>query len=97
MQLLVLGAGFLGQFTFERHELLAQLTQAPVIPISYVVSRQFVFKKAWDNFAVPLPFARCTVRIGTPITVPRDADEATSENKRLELEQILQSLSGNAS
>lgn len=72
---------------------LAQLTQAPIVPISYVVSRQFVFKKAWDNFAVPLPFAHCTVRIGPLVTVPRDADAATSENKRLELERILQTLS----
>lgn len=72
---------------------LAQLTQAPIIPVSYVVTRQITFKKAWDNFAIPLPFARCTVRIGNPITVPRDADAGESENKRLELERILQTLS----
>jgi lysophospholipid acyltransferase (LPLAT)-like uncharacterized protein len=71
---------------------LAQLTQAPIVPVSYVLSRKIVIN-SWDNFMVPLPFARCTVRVGGPITVPRDADEAAREDKRLELESVLKFLS----
>jgi len=71
---------------------LAQLTQAPIIPVSYLVAHKITFN-SWDNFMVPLPFSRATLRIGHPITVPRDADEQQHENKRLELEKILQTLS----
>jgi lysophospholipid acyltransferase (LPLAT)-like uncharacterized protein len=72
---------------------LAQLTQALILPVSYVVSRQITFKNAWDHFILPLPFGRCTLRIGQPISVPRDADDRLREDKRLELEQVLQRLS----
>ncbi len=71
---------------------LAQLTGAPIVPVSYTLSRQITLK-TWDAFMIPLPFARCTARFGAPITVPRDADEALRENKRLELESVLKSLS----
>jgi hypothetical protein len=71
---------------------LAQLTQAPIMPVSHSVSRKIAFN-SWDNFMVPLPFARATLRIGPPITVPSNADGQQHENKRLELEKILQTLS----
>lgn len=71
---------------------LAQLTGAPLIPVSYELSRKHTLK-SWDAFMIPWPFARCTVHLGAPVVVPRDADEQTSENKRLELERILQRLS----
>jgi lysophospholipid acyltransferase (LPLAT)-like uncharacterized protein len=71
---------------------LAQVTQAAIMPVSWDVDRKFVFKKAWDTFQVPLPFARAVLRIGEPIPVSRDADAATRENKRLELENVLRTL-----
>jgi len=71
---------------------LAQLTQAPIMPVSYLLAHKITFN-SWDNFMVPLPFSRATLRIGHPIIVPRDADEQQHENKRLELEKILQTLS----
>jgi lysophospholipid acyltransferase (LPLAT)-like uncharacterized protein len=71
---------------------LAQLTQAPIIPVSYLLSRKITFN-SWDNFMVPLPFSRAVLQIGAPILVPREADEQQRENKRLELERILQTLS----
>ena len=40
-----------------------------------------------------LPFSRATLRIAAPLVVPREADESVRENKRLELENILKSLS----
>lgn len=71
---------------------LAQLTQSPIVPVSYVLSRKIVLK-SWDGFMIPLPFARCAVHVGAPINVPRDADERMREDKRLELERVLESLS----
>ena len=44
---------------------------------------------SWDRFVVPLPFSRGIVRLGTPIEVPRDADETTLEVVRLKLENDL--------
>jgi lysophospholipid acyltransferase (LPLAT)-like uncharacterized protein len=71
---------------------LAQLTGARIIPVSYRLSWQITLK-SWDAFMIPLPFGRATLRLGAPLKVPRDADERTREDKRLELEAILQSLS----
>lgn len=72
---------------------LAQLTQAPIIPVSYDLSHKITVN-SWDNFMVPLPFARATLRIGSPMTVPADASDEQHEQKRLELENVLKSLSG---
>jgi hypothetical protein len=72
---------------------LAQLTQAPIIPVSYELSHKITVN-SWDNFMVPLPFVRATLRIGPPMTVPADASDAQHEQKRLELENVLKSLSG---
>ncbi|MGA2140384.1 MAG: lysophospholipid acyltransferase family protein [Verrucomicrobiia bacterium] len=71
---------------------LAQITQAPIIPVSYDVSRKITVN-SWDSFMVPLPFARATVRIGAPMSVPADASDEQHEQKRLELENVLKSLS----
>jgi lysophospholipid acyltransferase (LPLAT)-like uncharacterized protein len=75
---------------------LAQVTQAAIMPVSWSVDRKFIFQKAWDNFQVPMPFARAVLRIGEPIPVPRDTDEAGREKKRLELEHVLQTLCENS-
>ena len=71
---------------------LAQLTQAPIMPVSYTVAWKITFN-SWDSFMVPLPFSRATLRIAPPLTVARDADEREREDKRLELERVLQVLS----
>jgi len=71
---------------------LAQITQAPIIPVSWDVSRKIVVN-SWDNFMVPLPFGRATVRIGAPMMIPGEASDEQFEQKRLELENVLKSLS----
>ncbi len=68
---------------------LARLTGATIIPVSYDLTRKITLR-SWDAFQIPVPFARCTVRIGPPLTVPRDADV---ETKRAEVEQVLRQLS----
>ena len=71
---------------------LSQMTQAPIIPVSYDLSRKITVN-SWDGFMIPLPFARATVRIGRPMIVPADAGDPQREQKRLELENVLKSLS----
>lgn len=71
---------------------LAQLTQAPIIPVSYILARKITFN-SWDNFMVPLPFSRATLRIGAPLCVAAGNDEQQREQKRQELEQTLWRLS----
>ena len=71
---------------------LAQLTGAPIIPISYVLSRKIELN-SWDSFMIPLPFGRATLRVGTPVNVSAAAGAEEREHKRLELETILKSLS----
>jgi lysophospholipid acyltransferase (LPLAT)-like uncharacterized protein len=71
---------------------LAQLTQAPIIPVSYLVSWKITVN-SWDAFMIPLPFSSATLRIAPPLTVSPEADETARENKRLELENVLKTLS----
>jgi lysophospholipid acyltransferase (LPLAT)-like uncharacterized protein len=71
---------------------LAQLTGASIVPVSYTLSRKIALN-SWDGFMIPIPFARCHVRFGPPIFVPPETDDAFRENKRLELERVLQTLS----
>ena len=71
---------------------LAQLTGAPIIPISYVLSHKIELN-SWDGFMIPLPFGRATLRVGVPVNVSSAADAEEREHKRLELETILKSLS----
>jgi lysophospholipid acyltransferase (LPLAT)-like uncharacterized protein len=70
---------------------LAQLTGAPIMPVSYSLARK-VTLKSWDAFMIPLPFGRATLQLGNPLTVPPEADERTREDKRSELERTLQGL-----
>ena len=71
---------------------LAQLTGAPIIPISYDLSWKIALN-SWDGFMIPLPFGRATLRIGAPVMVAREAGDDEQEHKRLELETVLKSLS----
>ena len=71
---------------------LSQITQAPIIPVSYDLTHK-VTVNSWDNFMIPWPFTRATLHIGAPVTVAADAGDAQREQKRLELENVLKSLS----
>jgi lysophospholipid acyltransferase (LPLAT)-like uncharacterized protein len=65
---------------------LAQLSGLPVLPVSSHVPWKITFK-SWDRFQVPLPFARCEVRLGLPVQVPRDCSEAQREELKRELQE----------
>ncbi|HXT39787.1 MAG TPA: lysophospholipid acyltransferase family protein [Candidatus Angelobacter sp.] len=66
----------------------AQLTGLPIVPVSYHLNWKYR-PRSWDRFQVPLPFARCTIRTGELLRVPRDAGEAEREALRQQLERIM--------
>ncbi|QPJ63934.1 MAG: lysophospholipid acyltransferase family protein [Candidatus Nitrohelix vancouverensis] len=70
---------------------LAGITQSPVIPMSYGTTRKKVFS-SWDRFVLPLPFATCKVKFGSPISVPKRPDEHILKEKQEELQNSLDNL-----
>lgn len=66
----------------------AAVSGLPIVPVSFDVSRCLIIK-SWDRFVVPLPFARCVVRFGPALTVPRELDDARRETLRCELQDRL--------
>lgn len=67
---------------------LSQLTGLPIVPVTFNLNWK-ISVKSWDRFQIPLPFARCEVRVGKIIRVPADASEATREELRRQLEADL--------
>jgi hypothetical protein len=73
----------------------AQLSGAPILPISGAVSRRLILS-SWDRFCLPLPFGRGIILWGDAISVPRHATEEELEGLRLELETRLNALTAEA-
>ena len=69
---------------------LAALTGAPVVPLG-LGARPARRLNSWDEFRIPLPFARYAVVFGEPMPVSRDADRAQAGK---EFEQALDEASG---
>lgn len=72
---------------------LAELTGAPLVPVGYVLTRKITLR-SWDAFQIPVPFARCEVRLGAPVRVAEGSDDATREAKRRAVEETLWELCG---
>lgn len=53
---------------------LAQVTGAPIIPVTVRIGRRITMK-SWDSFQIPLPFASMHITFCEPIRVGCDADE----------------------
>ena len=70
---------------------LAQLTGFPIVPVTYHLNWK-IRLRSWDRFQVPLPFARCTMEIGEPLRIGRDASEGEREQFRQQLEKNLKAL-----
>ncbi len=70
---------------------LSQISGLPILPVSSHV-RWKITLKSWDRFQVPLPFARCEIRLGLPVVVPRDCTDAQREAARRELLERMQAL-----
>lgn len=50
---------------------LARRANCPVIPVGVGISPRKILS-AWDKYALPLPFAKCAIIFGEPITVTDD-------------------------
>ena len=71
---------------------LARLSGAAIVPVAVGASSEWRIG-SWDGFRIPRPFARCVVRFGEPIHVPRVADREEDEAVRGEVEAALRALS----
>jgi lysophospholipid acyltransferase (LPLAT)-like uncharacterized protein len=67
--------------------LLAQLSQRPIVPLSYVASR--AWKISWDRFVIPKIGARIVLAIGEPVYVAKGLDAAALERLQADMEQRL--------
>jgi lysophospholipid acyltransferase (LPLAT)-like uncharacterized protein len=67
--------------------LLAQLSQRPVIPLSYAASR--AWKISWDRFVIPKIGARVVIAVGEPVYVAKGLNAAALENLQADMEQRL--------
>jgi lysophospholipid acyltransferase (LPLAT)-like uncharacterized protein len=56
---------------------LAALSGAPIVPLAFA-ARPARRLRSWDEFAIPLPFARAAAIFGPPMAVDRGADRARS-------------------
>jgi lysophospholipid acyltransferase (LPLAT)-like uncharacterized protein len=69
----------------------AKLSRLPLVPVAFS-ARPARRVGSWDRTLVPFPFGRGLFVYGEPRIVPRDADEATIEELRLEVERELDRL-----
>ena len=67
--------------------LLAQLSQRPIIPLSYFASR--AWKISWDRFVIPKLGSRIVIAIGEPVYVSKALDGASLERLQADMEQRL--------
>jgi lysophospholipid acyltransferase (LPLAT)-like uncharacterized protein len=70
--------------------LLAQLSQRPIVPLSYCASR--VWKAGWDRFVIPKFGARVVIAVGEPVYVAKGLDAAGLEALQADMEQRLRLL-----
>lgn len=70
---------------------LAQTSQAPILPISSRVAWKKCLK-SWDQFQIPLPFARIHIHVGPLIRVPKNIEENERLKFQSQLSEIMDSL-----
>jgi lysophospholipid acyltransferase (LPLAT)-like uncharacterized protein len=70
--------------------LLAQISQRPIIPLSYFATR--AWKISWDRFVIPKFAARIVVAVGEPVYVAKGLDAAALERLQLDMEHRLRQL-----
>ena len=71
--------------------MLAQLTQAPMLPISWTASRYWELK-TWDKFIIPKPFSKIIITVGEPHSIDKKANAEKMEEERLRMERDLNNL-----
>ncbi len=74
---------------------LARLAGVPIFPVTFGADRCWTLR-SWDRFTIPLPLARGVFIWGPPIEVPRQADSATQERARRQVEDGLNAITAQA-
>jgi 3-deoxy-D-manno-octulosonic-acid transferase len=64
---------------------LARMSGRPILPAA-VATERFVALPTWSRMTINLPFTKLALVIGDPVYVPNDADEATMEICRQQVE-----------
>jgi lysophospholipid acyltransferase (LPLAT)-like uncharacterized protein len=74
---------------------LASRLQMPIVCMGFAFDRPWR-QNSWDHFAIPRPFSRARAVISPFIEIPTDLDRDRIEHHRLEVEQILNQVTGEA-
>jgi hypothetical protein len=69
----------------------ARLTGLPIVPVSYHLNWKIQLR-SWDQFQIPLPFARCEIEVGRVLRVPREASDAERDALRRQLETEMRAI-----
>ncbi|MFC6489890.1 lysophospholipid acyltransferase family protein [Nitratireductor sp. GCM10026969] len=75
---------------------LARLSGRPIVPMAIATSRRKVLKNTWDKTTVNLPFGRLALILGEPIFVAADADDHEMEEKRRQVTDAIDEVTGKA-
>ncbi|MGH6767491.1 MAG: lysophospholipid acyltransferase family protein [Xanthobacteraceae bacterium] len=75
--------------------MLARDSGRPILPIAMTTSRRKQLDN-WDRTTINLPFGRCAAVAGDLIRVPADADKATLESARRDVEDRLNAATARA-
>lgn len=67
---------------------LARMCGKPILPLGISCSRHKALN-SWDRMQIALPFGKIAACIAEPVIVPQDADDKTTEQARLLLEERL--------
>jgi lysophospholipid acyltransferase (LPLAT)-like uncharacterized protein len=70
---------------------LAGYSSHPILPF-HIEAKRAKNLGSWDGFQIPLPFSRVSVDIAEPIFLEKDLPEQVLEEKRVELETVLNDL-----
>lgn len=68
---------------------LAQKTGAPIIPMAMIYDRKWIFRRSWDLFVVPKPFARCVAYLGEPLFIDAKLSEEQLELEKKRLQEAI--------
>lgn len=71
--------------------MLAQMTRAPILPVSYAASHYWELK-TWDHFVIPKPFSRIVIAVGPPRYIEKGLSPDQMAPVQEEMEITLASL-----
>lgn len=68
---------------------LALLSQTPIIPLTVIPNKYWSFKKSWDQFRLPKPFATFYVHYGMPIIVDKSSKSDNFSQTMIDLKTAM--------